>query len=72
MSDFPRIVSVDDHVVEPPHVWTGRLPAKYEDVAPRVERHPLGEMSFVGGKFAFAPGTEGPARSSPPVRRPGP
>jgi predicted TIM-barrel fold metal-dependent hydrolase len=57
--DFPKIVSVDDHVIEPPHVWQDRLPAKYKDVGPRVERHPLGEMTFVGGKFAYAPGTDG-------------
>ena len=31
-------VSVDDHVVEPPHMFEGRLPRKYADAAPRVER----------------------------------
>ena len=35
MSEVPRIVSADDHVVEPPDVWTSRLPAKYRDVGPR-------------------------------------
>ena len=29
------LVSVDDHVVEPPDVFEGRLPAKYRDLAPR-------------------------------------
>ena len=29
------LVSVDDHVVEPAHLFEGRLPAKYVDVAPR-------------------------------------
>ena len=29
------MVSVDDHVVEPPHVFEGRLPAKYKHLAPR-------------------------------------
>jgi predicted TIM-barrel fold metal-dependent hydrolase len=28
------LVSVDDHVVEPPHLFDGRLPAKYADLAP--------------------------------------
>jgi predicted TIM-barrel fold metal-dependent hydrolase len=32
------LVSVDDHVVEPPHMFEGRLPAKFDDVAPRVVR----------------------------------
>jgi predicted TIM-barrel fold metal-dependent hydrolase len=29
------MVSVDDHVVEPAHLFDGRLPAKYRDLAPR-------------------------------------
>ena len=39
MSDspaMPRIVSVDDHVVEPAHVWTDRLTGAYADRAPRI------------------------------------
>ncbi len=35
---FPKIVSVDDHVVEPPHVWEQWLPAKHRERGPRVER----------------------------------
>jgi predicted TIM-barrel fold metal-dependent hydrolase len=31
-------ISVDDHVVEPPHLFEGRLPAKYADRAPKVIR----------------------------------
>jgi predicted TIM-barrel fold metal-dependent hydrolase len=31
-----KLISVDDHVVEPPHLWTERLPRKYRDVGPRV------------------------------------
>ncbi|MCA2244787.1 amidohydrolase [Mycobacterium sp. WUMAC-067] len=30
------LVSVDDHLVEPPHLFHGLLPAKYEDQAPKV------------------------------------
>lgn len=30
------LISVDDHVIEPPHVWLDRLPAKYHDRAPRM------------------------------------
>ena len=32
------LVSVDDHLVEPPDMFDGRIPAKYADQAPRVER----------------------------------
>jgi predicted TIM-barrel fold metal-dependent hydrolase len=32
------LISVDDHVVEPPDVFEKHLPAKYQDIAPRIER----------------------------------
>ena len=35
---IPKIISVDDHVVEPPHVWRAWLPARFRDRGPRVER----------------------------------
>ena len=47
--DFPKIVSVDDHVVEPAHVWERWLPAKHRDKAPRIERRGIGTMRHVGG-----------------------
>ena len=36
------LVSVDDHVVEPPNLFDGRLPAKYRDIAPHVVHEPDG------------------------------
>jgi predicted TIM-barrel fold metal-dependent hydrolase len=36
--EIPRIVSVDDHVVEPPDLWSSRLPKRYVDSGPRVVR----------------------------------
>jgi predicted TIM-barrel fold metal-dependent hydrolase len=47
--DFPKIVSVDDHVVEPAHVWERWLPAKHRDKGPHVERRGIGTMRHVGG-----------------------
>ena len=32
------LVSVDDHVVEPPDMFEGRLPSKYRDLAPKLVR----------------------------------
>jgi hypothetical protein len=32
------LVSVDDHVVEPPDMFDGRVPAKYQDLAPKMIR----------------------------------
>src|SRR4029450_132662 len=57
---FPKIISVDDHVVEPADVWQKRLPKKYVDVGPRVVRAPLGEMTFVGGNFSYEKGEGNP------------
>ncbi len=34
---FCPLISVDDHVLEPPTVFQGRMPSKFADVAPRVE-----------------------------------
>jgi predicted TIM-barrel fold metal-dependent hydrolase len=36
MTELPWIVSVDDHVVEPPTVWTDRLPARDRERGPHV------------------------------------
>ncbi|KPM56577.1 amidohydrolase [Frankia sp. R43] len=59
MHDFPKIVSVDDHVVEPPDVWSSRLPARYRDVGPRVVHAPKGEVTFVGGRLTVTMGAPG-------------
>jgi predicted TIM-barrel fold metal-dependent hydrolase len=48
-AELPRIVSVDDHVVEPPHVWERWLPARHRAHGPRVERRGIGAMRHVGG-----------------------
>jgi predicted TIM-barrel fold metal-dependent hydrolase len=35
-------ISVDDHLVEPPHLFDGHIPERYRDRAPRVTRQPDG------------------------------
>jgi predicted TIM-barrel fold metal-dependent hydrolase len=50
---IPRIISVDDHVIEPAHLWQEWLPAKYRAEGPRIERHRIGELRFVGGARGF-------------------
>src|SRR5258708_990520 len=51
MTDSPQslewLVSVDDHVIEPPNVWADRLPARYRDVAPRMQ------MTDGGGTWEY-------------------
>ena len=43
--ELPKIISVDDHVVEPAHVWQTWLPSKHREKGPRVER--AGWAAFV-------------------------
>ena len=57
MTKIPRIISVDDHVVEPPDLWTSRLPSKYADRCPRVERDSA-VFNFEGGVFSYEKGVE--------------
>jgi predicted TIM-barrel fold metal-dependent hydrolase len=50
------LVSVDDHVVEPPDLFEGRLPQKYVDVAPKLVRkewgdHPVDVWQFMGAEL---------------------
>ena len=59
MPEIPTIVSVDDHVIEPPTVWTDRLPEKYLDVGPRVVDRPVKKLSYIGGVLAWEEGEPG-------------
>jgi predicted TIM-barrel fold metal-dependent hydrolase len=45
--EIPWIISVDDHIQEPPTLWTDRLPRKYADTAPRVRRE---EVTYTNSK----------------------
>jgi predicted TIM-barrel fold metal-dependent hydrolase len=38
MAELPLMISVDDHVVDPPDLWAARLPAKDRDRGPQVKR----------------------------------
>jgi len=56
MAELPRIISVDDHIVEPPDVWTSRMPAKFKDAAPHIVQAPMPDVTFVGGKLTVVEG----------------
>jgi len=45
VQELPKIISVDDHVVEPSHVWQTWLPEKYREAGPRIERKRWGDRS---------------------------
>ena len=49
MTELPNIISVDDHVVEPPHVWQDRLPARMRERGPRIERARWGDIALGAG-----------------------
>jgi len=48
------VISVDDHLVEPPHMFQGRLPAHLQDRAPRIVETSRGHQvwDFDGQKFS--------------------
>ena len=47
--ELPKIISVDDHVVEPPHVWQTWLPERFRAAGPRVERKKWGDFRLRTG-----------------------
>jgi predicted TIM-barrel fold metal-dependent hydrolase len=56
--EFPKIVSADDHVVEPPNLWLDRLPKQYLDVGPRVVRE-RGHVALIDGDFKYTTTDDG-------------
>ncbi|WP_432842241.1 amidohydrolase family protein [Dactylosporangium sp. CA-092794] len=44
-AELPKIISVDDHVIEPPGLFERWLPRKYHERAPRVERRMISRAS---------------------------
>jgi len=41
------VISVDDHLVEPPDMFEGRLPRRYQDLAPRVVTDDQGREAWL-------------------------
>ena len=58
--ELPKIISVDDHVVEPAHVWQTWLPEKHRAKGPRVERKQWGKFRLKkGAKYEMTEDPEG-------------
>src|ERR1041385_1674196 len=55
---IPRLVSPDDHIQEPAHVWETRLPARLREHGPRVERL-QGRCDLGAGDLTFVETGEG-------------
>ena len=54
---IPKIISADDHVIEPAHVWQDRMPSKHKELAPKIVIAPQGEMTLHDGVWLETPGT---------------
>lgn len=57
------LVSVDDHVIEPAHMFDGRVEKKFEDKAPRFVRRDDGTMAW---QYCTAPTALPPSLKTPP------
>ena len=57
MTEIPKIISVDDHVIEPKDLWQRWLPQAYRDGAPRVVEAPYEWEPE--GRFPFRLSAEG-------------
>jgi predicted TIM-barrel fold metal-dependent hydrolase len=62
-----RIIDVDTHITEPPDVWTARVPTKYRDAVPRVERVDGRDLWFLGGEQIGAVGPTAPVGFGQPM-----
>src|ERR1035437_5871940 len=58
------LISVDDHALEPPNVWTDRVPAKDRDRAPHMEQTDKGEFWVYDGKYMPSSGLSAVAGKS--------
>ncbi len=72
LQDYMQILSVDDHLIEPPRVFVDRLPGKYSEGVPRIvedenrhhvwtfegRRYPQIGLNAVAGKEPSQYGTE--------------
>jgi predicted TIM-barrel fold metal-dependent hydrolase len=50
MGRLDWMISVDDHVLEPPNLWLERLPRRFRDEAPVLRTDDKGEAWFFDGK----------------------
>jgi predicted TIM-barrel fold metal-dependent hydrolase len=57
---IPPIISVDDHMVEPPDLWQRWLPKQFRDRGPRVVRMPWAFDASSARPFVVKPAPSGP------------
>jgi predicted TIM-barrel fold metal-dependent hydrolase len=59
MGEIPKIISVDDHVIEPAGVWQDRLPERFRERGPRLVRV-FGRIEPVKGGYRIAEDHDAP------------
>jgi predicted TIM-barrel fold metal-dependent hydrolase len=57
--ELPKIISVDDHVIEPSHLFERWLPKKFHESGPHPVRTGIGDLRFVAGKYEYVTDPEG-------------
>lgn len=55
---IPSLISPDDHIQEPAHVWQTRLPGRLRDRGPRIERM-KGKVAIADGGVGFVESEDG-------------
>jgi predicted TIM-barrel fold metal-dependent hydrolase len=60
VAKIPPIIDLDAHVVEPPDVWSARLPSAYAEAGLHIEMLPTAVPKLVGAGYVESPGTDGP------------
>ncbi|UIX29284.1 amidohydrolase family protein [Streptomyces sp. GQFP] len=61
LQDHMQLISVDDHLIEPPSLWTDRLPKKFQEDGPRIVEMDASETTSDDALVAslFSAGREG-------------
>jgi predicted TIM-barrel fold metal-dependent hydrolase len=60
------MVSVDDHIIEPPGVWVDRLPAKYREIGPHIITESDGQEYWIYEDKKMVTGGLGAVAGRPP------
>ncbi|MBW2424638.1 MAG: amidohydrolase [Deltaproteobacteria bacterium] len=55
LPDDARLMSADDHLIEPPHLWVDRVPARYREDCPRIVEKEGREAWLYEGELTYIP-----------------
>ncbi|WP_406297282.1 amidohydrolase [Embleya sp. NBC_00888] len=58
--ELPKIISVDDHVIEPAHLFERWLPKKYHERGPKPVTTGIGTLEYTGASYKITTDPDGP------------